>query len=199
MPFAFVMVKTWKQTILFLGTSLVVQWLGICLPMQKSWVWSLDWEDGTCLGATKPICHNYWVHMPQLLWSPWNCTAAREAMSVRSQFTATRSRPCSLRQEKVRSQQQRPSTAKNKYIKFFKKHYNFLCMCLVSPQNNKWKGMKFSLNSGSHLLHTFGKDMYIIPLSTLFLICKMGIMIFPTVRINIDNMCQGLSLVYEKR
>lgn len=54
--------------------------------------------------------------------------------------------------------------------------------------------MKFSLNSSSHLLHTFGKDMYISPLSTIFLICKMGIMIFPAVRINIDNMCQGLNL-----
>ena len=24
-------------------------------------------EDPTCCGATKPVCHNYWAHVPQLL------------------------------------------------------------------------------------------------------------------------------------
>ena len=41
------------------GTSLVVQWLRICLPMQGTWVRSLVWEDPTCHGATKPMHHNY--------------------------------------------------------------------------------------------------------------------------------------------
>ena len=36
-----------------LGTSLVVQWLRIHLPMQGTRVLSLVWEDPTCLGATK--------------------------------------------------------------------------------------------------------------------------------------------------
>ena len=40
-----------------LGTSLVAQWLRICLPMQGTWVQSLVWEDPTCLGATKAMCH----------------------------------------------------------------------------------------------------------------------------------------------
>ena len=26
----------------------------------ETWVWSLIPEDPTCLGATKPVCHNYW-------------------------------------------------------------------------------------------------------------------------------------------
>ena len=38
-------------------TSLVVQWLRICLPMQGSWVPSLVREDPTCSGTTKPLCH----------------------------------------------------------------------------------------------------------------------------------------------
>ena len=42
-----------------LGTSLVVQWLRICLPMQGTRLRSLVWEDPTCHGATKPVCHNY--------------------------------------------------------------------------------------------------------------------------------------------
>ena len=47
--------------------SLVVQWLRIHLPMQGTWVWALVQEDLTCCGATKPVCHNYWTRMPQLL------------------------------------------------------------------------------------------------------------------------------------
>ena len=43
------------------GTSLVAQWLRICLPMQGTPVRSLVWEDCTCRGATKPVGHNYWA------------------------------------------------------------------------------------------------------------------------------------------
>ena len=41
------------------GTSLVVQWLRICLPMQGTRVRALVQEDPTCRGATKPVCHDY--------------------------------------------------------------------------------------------------------------------------------------------
>ena len=41
--------------------SLVAQWLRICLPMQGTRVRALVWEDPTCRGATKPMCHNYWA------------------------------------------------------------------------------------------------------------------------------------------
>ena len=41
------------------GTSLVAQWLRICLPMQGTWVRALVQEDPTCRGATKPVRHNY--------------------------------------------------------------------------------------------------------------------------------------------
>ena len=40
-------------------TSLVVQWLRICLPMQGTQVQSLVWEDPSCRGATKPVGHSY--------------------------------------------------------------------------------------------------------------------------------------------
>ena len=43
------------------GTSLVAQWLRICLPMQGTQVWALVQEDPTCHGATKPMGHNYWA------------------------------------------------------------------------------------------------------------------------------------------
>ena len=44
-------------------TPLVVQWLRICLPMQRTWVGSLVWEDSTCNGATKPMHNNWSTHV----------------------------------------------------------------------------------------------------------------------------------------
>ena len=35
--------------------------------MQGTWVRSLLQGDSTCHGASKPMSHNYWAHMPQLL------------------------------------------------------------------------------------------------------------------------------------
>ena len=43
------------------GTSLVVQWLRIRLPVQGTRVPSLVREDPTCCGATKLVCHNWRV------------------------------------------------------------------------------------------------------------------------------------------
>ena len=43
----------------FSWTSLALQWLGICLPRQGAQIQSLVGEDSTCLGATKPMRHNY--------------------------------------------------------------------------------------------------------------------------------------------
>ncbi|KAJ8793326.1 hypothetical protein J1605_000321 [Eschrichtius robustus] len=42
-----------------IGTSLVVQSLRICLPMQGTRVRALVREVPTCRGATKPVRHNY--------------------------------------------------------------------------------------------------------------------------------------------
>ncbi|KAJ8786159.1 hypothetical protein J1605_006515 [Eschrichtius robustus] len=41
------------------GTSLVAQWLRICLPRQGTRVRSLVREDPTCRRATKPVRHYY--------------------------------------------------------------------------------------------------------------------------------------------
>ena len=59
--------------------TLVVQWLGIRLPVHKTRVQALVQEDPTCHGATKamhhnylacalePVSHKYWAHTQQLL------------------------------------------------------------------------------------------------------------------------------------
>ena len=51
-------VHNWKRPP---KTSLVAQWLRILLPMQGTQVSALVQKDPTCHGATKPVCHNYWV------------------------------------------------------------------------------------------------------------------------------------------
>ena len=75
--------------------SLVAQWWRICQPMQETWVWSLVWEDPTCLGVAKPMHHSCWPVLrapePQLL-KPANlqlCLTAREAPAVGSLCTTT--------------------------------------------------------------------------------------------------------------
>ena len=112
------------------GTSLLIQWLRIHQPRQGTWVQSLFWEDSTCCGAAKPMCHNYWasrVQEPQLSTPEHlaSCCTTREATTtVRSLSTATWS-PHLSQLEKTSVQQQRPSAAKNKST-FFKKKINFL-------------------------------------------------------------------------
>ena len=73
--------KTGKESSLLLGyrdfmdfniktqkrTSLVVQWLGICLTLQRTLVQSLVREDSTCREATKPMCQDYWACALELM------------------------------------------------------------------------------------------------------------------------------------
>ena len=47
--------------------SLVVHQLRICLPMQRTRVQSPVQEDPTCCSTTKPVCHNHWTPVLQLL------------------------------------------------------------------------------------------------------------------------------------
>ena len=109
------------------GTSLVVQWIRICLAMQGTWVQSLVLEGPTCCRATKPMAHNYWVsalepgscsswdRVPQ---PPRPCTleavlSHRGASAMRSSRATTKESARSRTLEKAHVQQQRPS-AKNK-------------------------------------------------------------------------------------
>ena len=47
------------------GTSLVVQWLRICLLRQGTWVGSLVREDCTSLGAIKAVSHSFEARVPR--------------------------------------------------------------------------------------------------------------------------------------
>ena len=70
---------TWKG----LGTSLMVQWLRICLPMQETQIQFRD--DRMYLRVTKPMWHKYWAHALEPTShnyrSPWSyspCSTVRE-------------------------------------------------------------------------------------------------------------------------
>ena len=111
-----------------IGTSLVAQWLRICLPMQGTWVRALVREDPTWRGTTKPVHHNYWACalesmrcnywacVPQLLKPARLDPVLRNKRSHRNEkpCTATKSSPCSLQLEKACVQQRRPNAAINK-------------------------------------------------------------------------------------
>ena len=64
------------------GASLVVQWLRICPPVQKTWVLSLAWED-----PTKPLSHNCWA------WALEPMLQVGEATAIRSLLVTTRKTP----------------------------------------------------------------------------------------------------------
>ena len=102
-------------------TSLVVQWLITHLPVQQTLAWSLVREDSTCCGATKPVRHNFWASVPQLL---------KPAHNKRSPHAKTKSNPASLQLEKARAKQQRTSAATNKYIT-----YQLCDQCLLSRKS----------------------------------------------------------------
>ena len=115
-----------------LGTSLVVQWLRIRLPMQGTRVQALGREDPTCHRAPKPMRHNYWAcaleparqnywaRAPQLLKSTHSRTRVLQLLSLRAATTEARApRVRAPQQEKppqweARAPQWRPNTAENK-------------------------------------------------------------------------------------
>ena len=79
-------------------TSLVVRRLRIHLPVQRTWAWSLVWEDSMCHGATKPTCHSY--------CSLWEKPPQREARA-----RGLESGPQSPQLKQACAQQWRPSAA----------------------------------------------------------------------------------------
>ena len=104
----------------------MVKWWRIRLPMHKTQVRSLVQEDPTYSRATndtccnswayalKPVGHNYWAHMSQLL-KPTHLepiSATREATAMRAHAPQLKSSPCLPQLKKKSKEQQRRSRAK---------------------------------------------------------------------------------------
>ena len=96
-------------------TSMMVQWLRICLPMKGTWDRFLVWEYSTCQGATQPVCHDH--------WSP--CSRAYALQQEKPLQWETHAPQL----ERACVQQWRPNTAKNRYIIF--KHLSSPAQCSV--------------------------------------------------------------------
>ena len=109
--------------------SLVVQWQTVHLAMQGTSVWSLIWEDPMGCRTTEPGHHDYWAcalepgncncwaHVLQLLKSssPRARGSTIEATAMRSSCTAVRATFTLVAAAREKpTEQQRPSTAKNK-------------------------------------------------------------------------------------
>ena len=104
-----------------LRTSLVVQWIGICLPMQGTWVPSLVQGDSTWHGAAEPMSHNYWACALERLSCNYRGQVLQllKAVSLESVLCNKRShcnqkRVGLLQLEKACTQQRRSRVAKNK-------------------------------------------------------------------------------------
>ena len=110
------------------GASLVAQRLRIHLPMQGTRVRALVREDPTCRGATKPVRHNYWAcALEPASHNYWACVLQLlKPAHLEPVFHNKRShcnekpthrneeQPCSPQLEKVRVQQWRPNTEKER-------------------------------------------------------------------------------------
>ena len=94
------------------GTLMVAQWIGICLPTQGTRVrGSLVWEDPTCREATKPMHHNYWVRVLELV--SCNCWAQASGACASQEEPLLREARV-LQLEKSLHGKPRPSTEINK-------------------------------------------------------------------------------------
>ena len=128
---------------------MVVQWIEIHLPMQGTRIRSQVWEESTCHGAIKSVCHNHWACMPQLLkpmhpratqqnyWVPRLQFLKPEHLETvlsnkRSPCTTTKSNSHMLQLEKAPAQQGRPSAR----INFFKKENNLKNRKIIHEQKS---------------------------------------------------------------
>ena len=92
------------------GLPLVVQWLGICLPM---WGTSLVQEDSTSLGAAEPMCCNYWSPCLEPMLHKKRSHHNQKPVLHNEECPSTLLH-CSLQLEKACTKQQRPRAAKYK-------------------------------------------------------------------------------------
>ena len=128
-------------------TSLSVQWIRIRQPMQDTRVRSLVWGESTCCGPAKPGHRNY--RGPSILEPVFDSKGSLH--SKKPMFHNNEKPPLATPREKP-LQQQRPSTAKNKFKKIFLKAVRFLGhKCKSEKQENKqslypWLSNKFKGN-----------------------------------------------------
>ena len=96
------------------GTSLMVQWVNIYLPMQRPQVQSLVQEDPTCHGATKPVHHSPCAAATEACMPRHMLHSKKKPLQGEARALQLERRPCSLQLDKTHVQQRRPSVTRNK-------------------------------------------------------------------------------------
>lgn len=119
---------------IFLGTSLFVQWLRICLSIQRTQIQSPVQEDSTCQRGSKPVKHNYSAPTLEAVHchkrSP--CSVTREEPLL----STTRESPNNRQQRPGCSQKkQREKAHSNKTKNFFKFNFNLIKKIKGRPPN----------------------------------------------------------------
>ena len=98
-------------------TSLMVQWLRILLPMQRTQVRSLFQEDSTGHRTAKPVHHSYWANIQKLLKPTYSRAFALQQQKPpqwKARAPKLEGSLCPPQLEKADGQQGRPSPANNK-------------------------------------------------------------------------------------
>ena len=92
----------------------MVQWMGIHLPNQGTWVRALVWEDPKSHGATTPVHHRHWVCVWQLLnpASPEPTLHSKKSHGSEKPVHRNKQWPLLTQGEKARAQRGRPGAAK---------------------------------------------------------------------------------------
>ena len=100
----------------------------------RVWVWSLLWEDSTCLGVNKPVCHNYWDCMPRA-----HALQQNKSLQWKAHALQVESGLCSPQLEEAWKQQQRSSAAKIKKKKKLGFQYVLPLSKNLSKKSNREK------------------------------------------------------------
>lgn len=99
--------------------SLVVQWIGVGLLMERTQLRFLVWEDFTSHETAGPVCQTTAPALEPASCGSWSaCSATREAATVSSLCTAGKSSPALCNQREPCAQRLRPrKTDKQKVAK----------------------------------------------------------------------------------
>ena len=127
-------------------TSLVVQWLRVCLLMQGTWVWSLVQEDSTCCGATKPLHHNHWA----CALEPTHHSKRSHHSEKPTHLTQREAPVTATRERKLAHSKKDPEQPKIN-LKFFKWMLSSCLICLP-PQKFLTISLRGNASSFSHVV-----------------------------------------------
>ena len=113
----------------------MVQWLRINLSMQGTQVRFLVWEVSTCLGATKPLHHNYWALHSRACILHWETTTVRSLCTAAWEYPSPPPLPTTVPLAITRERECAATKTQcgQKLINYFKKKSIVPCLLQMWP------------------------------------------------------------------